>query len=716
MRSIGLGLLMGGVLGAAASAAAAEDSAVATAQTSGNQVLEEVVVTATLRQQSLLSAPASITVLGERSLRDAGRQHLEDVFSSIPNLHWAAGTSRPRFLQIRGIGELEQYEGAPNPSVGFLIDDIDFSGIGMPATTFDVERVEVLRGPQGTRYGANALAGLVVMRGAAPSEEFAFRTEASYGEYESESLGAVLTGPVESLDSTWRIAVQRYRTDGFRSNSYLHRDDTNGRDELTGRFKWRWQPSADTRVDLTWLHANLDDNYDAWSIDNTRRSLSDHPGKDAQRSNGASLRVQTAATEGSNLTVIASAADTDAEHSYDGDWGNAESWAPFTYDYFYRALRDRRTRSLEARLSSRDAPQPGTMGWLTGVYAMNLSESIHERNLGVYAAPEDPEPFASDDALSSHYDATNFALFGQLDGRWTDRWSWSAGARAEQRNADYRDSGTAAGNARATAESARDRMWGGQLSLAYEISEGRNAFASLSRGYKAGGFNLGTAAQAQGRFVRESLTSAELGLKSRSRDGAFYWDMSAFYMLREHPQVKTGEQLQVGDPNSFVIFTVNAERGANYGLEASARWRATDALELGMTAGLLRTYLEGYEFEGVPVAKREQPHAPEYQVSMNATWRHPSGWMARVDVSAIDGFYFDVPPNPTRAKAYTLAHLKAGFEADNWSVYVWARNVFDEEYATRGFFFGNEPPAFENKRYIQLGEPRQIGLTARWGF
>ena len=122
-------------------------------------VIEEVTVTATLREQSLIEAPVSITVLDETRLRDVGQQHFEDVLAAVPNLHWAGGTSRPRFFQIRGIGEREQWEGAPNPSVGFLIDDLDFSGIGMPATLFDVERIEVLRGPQGMRYGANALAG-----------------------------------------------------------------------------------------------------------------------------------------------------------------------------------------------------------------------------------------------------------------------------------------------------------------------------------------------------------------------------------------------------------------------------------------------------------------------------------------------------------------------------------------------------------------------------
>jgi len=131
--------------------------------------LAEVVVTATLRPQPWLQAPVSAAVLDARELRDGGRDHFGDVLALVPNLNWSAGSSRPRYLQLRGIGELEQYQGAPNPSVGFLIDGMDFSGIGMAATTWGIERIEVLRGPQGTRYGANALAGLVSVTSAAPS-------------------------------------------------------------------------------------------------------------------------------------------------------------------------------------------------------------------------------------------------------------------------------------------------------------------------------------------------------------------------------------------------------------------------------------------------------------------------------------------------------------------------------------------------------------------
>lgn len=88
--------------------------------------------------------------------------------------------------------------------------------------------------------------------------------------------------------------------------------------------------------------------------------------------------------------------------------------------------------------------------------------------------------------------------------------------------------------------------------------------------------------------------------------------------------------------------------------------------------------------------------------------------MARVDFAAIDGFYFDVPPNDAHAAGYTLTNLKAGYEAYRWGVYLWARNVFDRNYAIRGFNFGNEPPDFAPKLYQQWGEPRQVGVSFKW--
>src|SRR6202167_2405458 len=154
--------------------------------------LQEIVITASLRDSSAADLPQSVTVLDAATLQAAGVQHFEDVLAMIPNLSWASGSSRPRFFLMRGIGEVEQYQGAPNPSVGFLIDDIDFSGVGMPATLFDTQQIEVLRGPQGTTYGANALAGLISVRAMDPGTDFVLNSEITGATYDTRAAGLVI--------------------------------------------------------------------------------------------------------------------------------------------------------------------------------------------------------------------------------------------------------------------------------------------------------------------------------------------------------------------------------------------------------------------------------------------------------------------------------------------------------------------------------------------
>jgi outer membrane receptor protein involved in Fe transport len=540
-----------------------------------------------------------------------------------------------------------------------------------------------------------------------------FSSEAFAGDYNTCSYGGSASGPIDSLNSAWRLAVQRYKSDGFRDDTYLNRKDTDGRDELTAHAKWRWQPSADTTVDFTWLHADLDNGYDGWSIDNTRTSLADRPGKDAQQSDGAAVRVTTdfAATR---LTVIGTGANSDSEYSFDGDWGNAQSWQPYTYDYFYRALTDRRTRSLEARLSSLDS-KDNALSWLVGVYALDLDEDLNETSVGTYIDPAAPEYSGTlDDYLHSQYEARNVAVFGEIEGAFSARWGWAFGLRGEQRTADYSDSGIQESEPRLTDASERDRMWGGQATLYFQPQQNTRWFATLSRGYKAGGFNLGQAATIRARFAPEYLWSLDLGVKGEWFDHRLYGDVTAFYMRRRDMQVATGVQLDpVGNPNSYFFFTDNAAGGRNLGLESSLRWRMTQHLEVGAALGLLRTRYSGYRPEGEDVSDRDQAHAPEYQFSINTTWRS-NGWMARADFMAVDDYYFDVPPNDARAPAHSSMNLKLGYESAHWSVYAWGRNVLDQDSVIRGFYFGNEPPNFENKRYVQLGEPRTVGVTARF--
>ena len=132
--------------------------------------LEEIVVSE-FRQSSSLELDSSITILNRETIESATLQHFEELISLVPNMNFSGDGARARYFQLRGIGELEQYEGAPNPSIGFIVDDIDLSGVGGISSVFDIQQVEVLRGPQATRFGASALAGMIYVQSADPDAE-----------------------------------------------------------------------------------------------------------------------------------------------------------------------------------------------------------------------------------------------------------------------------------------------------------------------------------------------------------------------------------------------------------------------------------------------------------------------------------------------------------------------------------------------------------------
>jgi outer membrane receptor protein involved in Fe transport len=265
-------------------------------------------------------------------------------------------------------------------------------------------------------------------------------------------------------------------------------------------------------------------------------------------------------------------------------------------------------------------------------------------------------------------------------------------------------------------------MLGGQVSISRELSGGASAYSSLSRGYKAGGFNLGDAPEDLRRFDPEFLWNLETGFRRGFAQGRGHADVSVFYQRRQDQQVRTGIQLTPGDPNTYQFITVNLPRGYGAGLEGAVQYQAGHGLELGASLGLLRTRTAPAAVDDgsgnlVRVPPRENAHAPTYNAAVNATWRGGSGLMARVDLTAMDEFYFDVPTDhDMKSKAYSLVNVKVGYERERWSVYGWVRNVFNKDYAVRGFFFANEPPDWNDKLYIQRGDPRQVGLTASVSF
>ena len=662
----------------------------------GADEIDEIVVTADFRGRAASELPASLTVIDAQQIEQRAVQHFEELIGAVPNLNWSGDGHRARYFQIRGAGELEQYQGAPNPSVGFLIDDIDFSGIGTVATLFDMQRVEVLRGPQGTRYGANALAGLIYMQSTMPQAEWSGTAQVMVAEDNAWSAGLALGGALDTAQKLMlRMSLQQHQSDGFRHNPYLGRDDSNGRDESTLRARLRWIATDDWTIDLAMMYADIDDGYDAFALDNSYTVLSDKPGKDAQRSRGASVKALYSGWHGISMTSITAVANSDIEFSYDADWGNTDSWAPVTYDYVSSNQRGRQTLSQELRFTATQ--------WLAGLYVMRLQEDLDTFDWGDYYDPFYDYAEQVNYSMRSAYEASSVAAFGQYDIELGESSRLSIGLRTERRSTQYDDSN-------GLHEDPAETMVGGELSLAHAVSATATSYLTLSRGYKAGGFNLGVVPDDRRNYVAEGMWNLEAGIKSSWLENSLLIDASVFYSRRDEQQVRTSFQIDPGDPTSFVFFTDNAASGSSVGLEAELRWQPNPAWEWYASLGLLDASFDRFLTPQLDLSGREQAHAPDYSVAVGGRYTHPSGLFARVDISARDEFYFDVS-HDQRSDPYQLVNARIGFESGNWLLQLWARNLFDENYAVRGFYFSQEPPDFPPTLYTRLGDPRQIGLS-----
>jgi outer membrane receptor protein involved in Fe transport len=673
---------------------------------------EEVVVTAEFRRTELMDTASSISVLGAEDIQQRAAQHLEEILNLAPNVNFAGGTSRARYFQIRGVGDRSQFQEPLNPSVGLRIDGVDFSGIGSVGTLFDVEQVEVLRGPQGTLHGANALAGLIDIRSNAPTEEFFHRVDATAGDYDTYSLGLVSSGPLTDA-LRYRVAVEQFNSDGYTENDFLGEDDTQERDELTARARLQWLLSEQHSVDLAVTYIDVDNGYDAFSLDNVRNTISDEPGRDTQESLALSLQTSSSFSR-FELQTLLSFANSDSEYSYDEDW-TFEGFHPFGYTSTDTYLRERDSLSAELRLVSneRSALFGGRGEWVAGLYYLANDEDLDRRY--TFAGPFDSE-----------FNTETWALFGQLDTALTERLTLVTGLRLESRDTDYSDSNDVA------FDPDKD-LWGGKLALEYDWSDTTLAYASVSRGYRANGVNGGILASINATddpdiiaglnavrdFDEETLVNYEIGFKSRMLDNTLRTRVAVFYMDREDQQVRGSFLIpQEGGATTFVDYTSNAAEGENYGAEIELDWLATDRLQLWANLGLLETEFKDYvNVFGEDLSGRDQAQAPSYQFSLGGRFDFGRGFFLRLEVEGKDAFYFS-DRHDAQADSYELVHGRLGYSRDNWSVGLWGRNLTDEDYQVRGFgSFGNDPRKdYLVEDYFQLGEPRMVGVDISLSF
>jgi len=675
--------------------------------------LPSMVVGADFRPNTALETPVSLTTIDTETIQSRSAQHIEDILNLAPNVNVSSGASRGQYFQIRGIGERSEFKAPLNPSVGLYIDGIDLSRSGGAATLFDIDRVEVLRGPQGTLYGANALAGLINLQSKQPSDDLDIHVETGIADYNTHNIGVAIGGALVENTLLGRMSLYSHQSDGYMDNSFLGRDNTQDKDEITVRGHLKWLVNNDLTLDLNVLHLDIDNGYDAFTFDNTRNSVADQPGKDAQKTDAFALKSDWRANDKIQVQTTVTYSQSDLEYSYDDDWSNANQFDPADgpYSGFDQYLRDRENYSFEGRILSNENGKifNNSTAWTVGFYHSNQKQDLN-RN---YFDNDTPDIYPFDNS----YDTLNTSVYGQLDTSLTKKLSLISGLRIENWQAEYNDSN-------ALDVEKDEVLFGGKLGLQYQIEPNHMLFSTLSRGYKAGGINDDPRLTTNERsFDSEYSWTIEAGLKSAWLNGDLITNITAFYTLRKDAQLKTSLEVpKVPGPGSdFIDYFVNAEKVSNVGLEADVDWLINNEWRLFASLGLLDAVMDDYEnpellSQGITLSGRRVAHAPAYQFSIGSEHYIGNNWTFRANIEGKDEFYFSNSHN-SKSSSYVLLNSSIDYKNGYWKVSIWGRNLLDKDYDTRGFFFGIDPSAgYAAKTYTQKGDPRVVGVNLTWDY
>ena len=679
----------------------------------------EIIVLSSLQADTLINSVSSISVFKENEIKLSNSNHFQALIDFSPNLNWAGGTSRPRYFQIRGVGERSQYfgEGSPNFSVSFTLDDIDLSGIGMVGLLNDISQVEILKGPQSTIYGSNAIGGAITLKSTDPDEDTHLKFSNSYGFDNLKNFGAITN--VELYEGTYlRLNAFKNYQDGHRENKFLGKNNTNKRDESFFRLKLKLLPNQKLSFMNTLILSELKNGYDAWAPDNNKEfnTYSDQPGKDSQKTEAFSIRAKLK-NDGWDLVGIVSKSNSDLEHSYDGDWGNNMFWEdtstyafdPYYYGYyspyqfFEKNIRNRKTNTNEIRIKS----NIGVIGFYNK--ALKEIDSAEGWLFGGEAT----------NAKSNHNILLN-AIYGQFNLKISKNISNVASLRYENNRVEFSGSSYGYGGEilpEVFSNNTYDLI-GYKSAIKYRLNRRSNAYLSISKGYKAGGVNQQPYISDNNRnYDPEYVTSYELGYKKISQNSLL--SISSFYGLRSNQQVSVSAQQVKNDPNSFHYFTANSGSGWMKGLELEHKLKITSFIALNYSIGLLDTWVEEFSYEvseGLlgTGGGRQASMSPEMGFSSSLTFEN-EGYFARLSQSHKEKYYFS-DGHDNESNAYSISNLSVGKMFNSISISFWINNLFDERYVVRGFYFGLLPPDYEDQLWLSYGDPFQAGFSVDYSY
>jgi outer membrane receptor protein involved in Fe transport len=690
-----------------------------------SRVLEEIIVTASKREVSLQDLPMSVGVLTESQLRDINAISMDDYWRLIPNLNVRDAPFGGNSVILRGLSDSDGFQSTESINA-FYADDTSLTYVsGLFATPADVAmldlaRIEVLRGPQGSLIGANAMGGAIRMITNDPDPESPVRrmdlnlSDTNEGGWNFGG-SAVLNQPTGE-HSAVRVAALYQDDDGFIDDIGLDRENINDKQRTAARLSWLWNMTEtfDVLVRLygedietgdynyadpigrPWANLFTNDDYQVAAYSPQPRDESLHL---------AALRLRWRPEWGEFYSAT-SWFEKDLSLNYDFSW---ELYSNFGFDNPAPALAemDQRDISQEFRLNSDGSER---FNWLAGVYLLD-QESERKDVITV------PGLFGVALNTMDHLEREDISVFGEVSWRFRDDLEAVVGGRWYRIDRELNSSGfTLQGPfQRRVAGDADDFV--PKVSLSWDVSGETMVYGLMSQGFRAGQFNGANAIDRCGaREVIESdkLTNYETGVKSRLADGQLVLNATLFYIDWDDMQIDFFEQ------TCGFTYVENAGRASSRGLEFDFTWLASDRFTLQGGFGYNKAQLE----EGLtdpaidaPAGSRI-PNVPEWTANLSGVWdfrwTERANGQVRADIQYIGdrnvsfAQSLDFPfPFVDGLDAYTLVNIRTSAGMGQWQAELFINNVFDEmaEVGCCRPFWG---PA--------VNRPRTVGVRGRWEF
>jgi iron complex outermembrane receptor protein len=677
--------------------------------------LSEVVVTAQRREQSVQDVGIAISVLTGQQLALRGVKTVTDLQYQTPGLEITPqfGSGQPGF-RLRGVG-FDDYASNNSSPVGVYIDEVAYPfPVQTTGQIFDLSRVEVLRGPQGTLYGRNTTGGAINFITNRPTSSYSAGFDADVGTYGYSRAEAFVSGPITDT-LLFRISGVTEHGGGFQHNRDTG-EEIGDLDRSTGRAQLEWKPTSrlDVRVEGDYGYDHSD-GQGLYRFDNVGGAPADRnpyeTGWGASPAFAQLIGIQTDTKPfkhnqngGIDLHVdydfgFAKFTNITGYHILDRreyeDWdATSAADADEFFDTHAKVFSD------EARLSSQGH---GPLKWVAGLYFSKedlrdtfLSDFVDYPGLGLIA----------DTAYAQH--AHTIAGFGQVDYRITERLSVTGGLRLEYERRSLDNFSTTVPNGPVFATLASENIdytrLSGKAEADYRLTHATLLYASASHGVKSGGFTAvnTTNPNQLAPFKPESLWAYEAGVKSQFFDNTLRFNGDGFYYDYRDEQVQGAVfDSFSGGPIGKIV---NAPKSHIWGLEGEVQWKPHPQLEITQSVSLKRGEFDDYQ--GLDVALSTAAKAPIYDnrdgedlgfpkwsLNGSATWTQPIGGdyrlVAEADYSYRDKYVPVLLGAAYNVSDYWLANATLTFSPNDgpWSLGLWGRNITGTRYDyTRNFF------------------------------